>query len=232
MTDGSGREQDKCWGAAGIVAIPSAHFVQTVQVGGSGTSDTVERAEFQALLFSLEVAHKWTKDLQKRKKVFTYWVTDRESLALAVGRDRNKTGSPPFYRRDSTPDLWASFEYYERIFNINPVFVPRLKSVWHDQVDIRSSEAREMFKTTREEWTLQDQDLYVPLIRAWNNPAWFEKCVQEVAAAFAEVTANGTGAKILQGIYGRPTIELARSLLCARGDCEGPVGPGLGSLLP
>ncbi len=146
-TDGSGY-QDGFGGSAALV-ISVRHNVWEVSFAAyKGT--TVERAEFEALLLGLQTimtAMKWETPFHcnqlERIPATVKWISDRESLVKAVQRDAEGN---PIYSRRSTPDLWARFAYYERLFRIEACFTKRETNTYHNIVDRFSSDARVLVK--------------------------------------------------------------------------------------
>jgi len=146
-TDGSGY-QDGYGGAAALV-LSAKHNVWEVSFAGyKGT--TVERAEFEGLLIGLQTiltVMKWDSAFHhqrlERMPPSVSWFTDREALAKAVQRDAEGN---PVYSRRSTPDLWARFSFYERLFRVDPVFTKRETNVYHNVVDRFASDARLLVK--------------------------------------------------------------------------------------
>lgn len=117
---------------------------------------TTESAEFLALLHALEalftaltapVHGEGQKAMQARlasNPPCVHWITDRESLALAVFRDPRT--NQPIYSRRSTPGLWAWFQFYEKLFRILPLFNKRACNPLHDYTDEVASELRILAK--------------------------------------------------------------------------------------
>jgi ribonuclease HI len=146
-TDGSGY-QDGYGGAAALV-LSAQHNIWKVSFAAyCGT--TVERAEFEALLMGLQtilVEMKWDSAFHhqrlERMPATVQWITDRQSLAEAVRRDAEGN---PVYSRRSTPDLWARFSFYERIFQVDPVFMKRETNAYHNVVDRFASDSRVLVK--------------------------------------------------------------------------------------
>jgi ribonuclease HI len=146
-TDGSGY-QDGYGGAAALV-LSAQHNIWKVNFAGyCGT--TVERAEFEALLIGLQtilVEIKWDAAFHhqrlERMPATVRWFTDREALAKAVQRDSEGN---PVYSRRSTPDLWARFSFYERLFLVDPVFMKRETNAYHNVVDRFASDSRLLVK--------------------------------------------------------------------------------------
>jgi len=147
-TDGSGH-QDKYGGSASLVIENATGERFTTSAANYGT--TVSRAEFEGLLSGLQSILEYNGKLQDRPTVA--WYSDRESLVLAVHG---------FYRRKAEPDLWARFQYYETLFSITPLFVPRSTDPLHDVVDRMASEGRIMMKEYIESVRLEGLDLTQP----------------------------------------------------------------------
>lgn len=156
-TDGSGHA-DGFGGAAALLLAPKHSAVRTAVIAASGT--TTERMEFEALLAGLQLIcdllGKPSKYFGALDRPVVHWVSDRESLVLAVLRDEK---NEPIYRRKSTPDLWCRFEYYEKLLTIIPQFSKRKSCPHHDIMDKRASEARQLMKEYT--LTLQANDEYV-----------------------------------------------------------------------
>ena len=155
LTDGSGHK-DGYGGYAGIIfqkspRIGTPPLIAECAGGLKGTS--TEQAEFLGLLFSLQqivdyyVADQGLKsaeELLRRKLPVVHWVTDRESLALAVYKD--SVTHEPVYRRKSTPALWAMYSYFEPMLDVVPIFSTREGNLVHNQVDEIASDMRVIVK--------------------------------------------------------------------------------------
>jgi hypothetical protein len=146
-TDGSGHA-DGFGGWSALVLSPRHNIYQTLMAGHSKTS--VDRAEFHGLLDGLQLimdAMDWhrTLDLEtlERNPPTVFWLSDRESLVKSVQRD--ETGNPVYGRKNS-PDLWARFSFYERLFRIVATFTPRDTIAYHNIVDRFASDARVLIK--------------------------------------------------------------------------------------
>ena len=135
-----------------IINKPNAPAKMACYVGGAfGTS--VERMEFAGLLEGLQsIMDTGTFNKSAGLAELTFrrprvaWFTDRESLALSCWAPDGE----PFYRRKSCPDLWARFEWYERLFTIIPLFTSRTTHPAQDIPDQLSAEARVLVK----DWVL------------------------------------------------------------------------------
>lgn len=146
-TDGSGRELDGYSGYAALAKTPDNLVKRFVM--GAMTESTVDRAEFTALIEGLRICWEmWerfpNKGLRRegvvRPKPKIKWYSDRENLVLAVKR---------VYDRSNQPDLWAAFEYFENLMEIDaqsvtepftdtdPSFV---------EVDLQSSSLRQVIQ--------------------------------------------------------------------------------------
>jgi hypothetical protein len=146
-TDGSGRELDGYSGYAALVRTANGSARRFVM--GCMSESTTDRAEFMALLEGLRMCTElWKRNLgteleapgAERPRPLICWYSDRESLVMSVRK---------VYARDNCPDLWAAFQYYEDLFEIeshnvtepftetDPSFV---------DVDLQSSTMREVLK--------------------------------------------------------------------------------------
>lgn len=148
-TDGAGWQDT--YGAAAAYIVSGKHKIQDCRVTSYAGIST-NRAEFEALLSGLQgilenmkwdtpKAIKNLKCLPRRPSV--YWVSDRESLVLSVYKQPN---GEPVYRRSSAPDLWCRFEFYERLFHITPIFIPRNSDIKQALCDRLAGEARVLMK--------------------------------------------------------------------------------------
>jgi hypothetical protein len=123
---------------------------QTGQKGKSiisaATGTTVERQEITAMLDGLQIITDWQEAagiLGRISMPVVLWYTDREAAALCAWR---KDDGQPFYRRKSSPDLWARFEWYEKRMRIVPLWTPRKDHPIQDLADGLASEGRVAFK--------------------------------------------------------------------------------------
>jgi hypothetical protein len=141
LTDGSGHKD----GYGGYASLALEHATgRMLECAGALKGTSTEAAEFLALLNglgSIVEATGNTRKLEAQQPV-VHWMTDRESLALAVWRENGQ----PVYKRKSTPELWAMFAYYEPLFTIVPLFTPRATLPLHDRVDKVASECRIIIK--------------------------------------------------------------------------------------
>lgn len=142
-TDGSGH-QDTYGGWASVVVGPKHNVFEARMAACKGT--TVERAEFEALLLGLQSILERTKmegaaGIQHLERIpfKVLWLSDRESLVLSVTR---KPDGNTVYRRKASPDLWARFEWYEKLFKITPRHTKRENNPYHDIADRLASDAR------------------------------------------------------------------------------------------
>lgn len=149
-TDGAGYT-DSYAASASIMTSDKYRIGRAVRVAAFNGQST-DRAEFEALLHGLQSivdTMGWgspgkIKDLQRRAlKPSVCWYSDRESLVLAVYRD--ETGEP-FYRRERQKDLWARLEFYETLFCITPMYIPRNSKPHHATADRLASECRILLK--------------------------------------------------------------------------------------
>lgn len=117
-------------------------------------AQTTHRAEFEGLLSGLQCVLEiggWEKygakqkldQLPQKVKPKVLWYGDNESLILAVYR--TETGEP-YYRRKTSADLWARFEYYERALQISPFYIPRNSLPEHALADRLAGESRQVLK--------------------------------------------------------------------------------------
>jgi len=187
LSDGSGYI-DGFAGAAVIFYSPQHCFCDLSTIAWSG-GDT-ERAEFEGLLAGLQgiMNHcKWDNgdDFQmlRMKRPLVHWLTDRESLALAVAR---KTDGSTFYRRKSTPDLWARFEWYEAMFRITPHYESRNATPVFRLIDRMASDMREMMQRYAAAWP-QDLKWMSGYEKIWKAPELFETHVDAMITALTPI---------------------------------------------
>ena len=100
------------------------------------------RAEFTAILSGLNAlldTKKWRNnvDLSQVFKKHILIVSDREDLVGSINK---------VYGRKANKDLWASFEWYEKYFDIEAVHVKRETVELHKAVDRVASELRMQLK--------------------------------------------------------------------------------------
>lgn len=157
---------------------PHEQIVDIRVAGWSG--HTVERAEFEALLMGLQALmeriganNKQRIGMLAANRPMVHWTSDRESLVYAVARDR-ENGDKPFYRRDSTPDLWARFDYYERLFRITPEFRGRNQGHLQKIVDVSSSDLRNLVSGYCSDLA-HDVDWAAGWQFAWADPERFKR---------------------------------------------------------
>jgi hypothetical protein len=147
-TDGSGHTDGIEVSCAWFMA-PRVNFVGTVLSGS--TRGSVNRAELKALLDGLhgileqERRHAgkgtdWTPPWPKT----VVWRSDRQNLVLGVARDP-LTGKP-LNSRDTDADLWLRFSWYEVLFRIHPVLVPRNAVAWQKKCDTACGMTRKVLK--------------------------------------------------------------------------------------
>ena len=110
FTDGSGHK-DGYGGWAAIATTPDG-ILRTFRMGAaSGTS--TDRMEFTAMLeglqMALEMSEKFPRHGLIECKSSVKIISDRENLVLSIKKA---------YARSNAPDLWARFEYYEKILDI------------------------------------------------------------------------------------------------------------------
>jgi len=148
-TDGSGYT-DGYGGSASYMRSQKYDKQETRLASFSHT--TTDRAEFEALLMGLQSILEcmdWTSksDIERLSsqpnKPTVIWFTDRESLVLSIWR--NEDGETIF-RRKKQKDLWARFEFYESVFDISPILIPRNSEDEHAFVDRLASESRLLVK--------------------------------------------------------------------------------------
>lgn len=170
LTDGSGH-QNGVWGGSCMLLAPRFGLYRCAEVGG--TCGSVERAEFEALLLGLQLI----QDHREGSKSLTheslripkvYWVSDRQSLVLAVMRDKDDDNKPP-YSRKSTPDLWRRFSFYEERMKITPTQSSPKETEWFKHVDIRSSEMFQLIKSAWVTWNEDDSSVSNGLSRLWQD---------------------------------------------------------------
>ncbi len=146
-TDGSGHT-DGFGGWAALILSTRHNVYSQLMAGHSAT--TVARAEFHALLDGLQFileTMKWESPLEierlEREPATVLWNSDREDLVRSVTRDAEGN---PIYRRKASPDLWARFAFYERLFQIEAQHTPRETNPYHNIVDRFASDARVLIK--------------------------------------------------------------------------------------
>lgn len=191
VTDGAGY-QDGYSGAAAVVMAPQERFMQTRYAGWIGS--TVERAEFEALLMGLQCLIEClgddTKGARARleaERPRVHWTSDRESLVLAVARD-SENEDKPFYRRESTPDLWARFAFYERLFRITPHHKGRNLGMLQRLVDVTSSDMRNLVGGYADD-TLRDLYWVDGWNNAWADPVRFNQHLQNFVPQLLQLAA-------------------------------------------
>jgi hypothetical protein len=159
-TDGSGYSDG--YGGSACLVKSSKHNKREVRLIAYSHTST-DRAEFEALLAGLQSILEcmgWddTAELKalkfKPKKPSVCWFTDRESLVLSIWRDEDGN---TIYKRRKQGDLWARFEYYEGLFDITPMLIPRNSMDEHAFVDRLASEARLLVKEYLEVITLDQE---------------------------------------------------------------------------
>ncbi len=149
-TDGSGHHGDKlevscAWFCSGR----APHYLGSVL--SASTCGSVNRAELKALLDGL---HGILEEERRRSGRGASWVppfprlilwsSDRQNLVLGVARD--PLDGKPLNSRDTDPDLWARFAFYEAIFRIHPTLVPRNAVAWQAHCDKACSATRLVLK--------------------------------------------------------------------------------------
>lgn len=169
FTDGSGH-QDGYGGWSCLVLGPRFNIAHARMAACKGT--TVERAEFEALLLGLQAILELTKmeggagiKHLERVPFRVRWMSDRESLVLSVKR---KPDGTTFYRRKASPDLWARFEWYEKLFVIDPHHVKRETNPHHNIVDRLASDARVLIKDYME---LPDNEISLLMASTMPKPS-------------------------------------------------------------
>lgn len=147
MTDGAGHQDGFGGYSSLLISFRHKKYVPNV---GAATGTSVDRMEFEALLMGLQSildSMGWTKGNHLRMLESTQpkvvWYSDRESLVRSVMRDEH---GETVYGRKNAPDLWCRFEFYERLFRITPIHIPRATIQWQDVCDELSSEARQLLK--------------------------------------------------------------------------------------
>lgn len=148
-TDGSGHADG--YGGSACLVESNSHRKRTLHLSAYSQTST-DRAEFEGLLNGLQSivdmmqwspAADYSALTQRPKKLSVAWFTDRESLALSVWRQADGT---TVYQRKKQGDLWARFEYYEKIFHVIPYLIARNSTPSHEYVDRLASEARILIK--------------------------------------------------------------------------------------
>lgn len=148
LTDGSGHKDGYGGWASLAISAKGDWIDRSAAIKGT----TTESAEFLGLLNGLgsivdfyvsEYSAKSAYMRLEASRPIVHWITDRESLALAVWRGPD---GKPIYARRSTPELWAMFSYYEPLFRIVPIFTTREANAMHDRVDKAASEMRILIK--------------------------------------------------------------------------------------
>lgn len=115
------------------------------------TQSSTERGEFYALLRALSVLEtklnlgkREKEDAALMKNLHVEWITDRESLALAVAINPDTNTS--FYKRRTCLDLWASYEYFAQFFQVHALFTPRCTLLGAVKADRFASDSRQTLK--------------------------------------------------------------------------------------
>jgi len=148
-TDGSGHADG--YGGSACLVQSNSHKKRAIHLAAYSNTST-DRAEFEGLLNGLQsivemMQWKSPSDYaaleQRPRKLTVGWVTDRESLALSVWRQEDGT---TVYQRKKQGDLWARYEYYEKIFLVTPYVIARNSTTTHAYVDRLASEARILIK--------------------------------------------------------------------------------------
>lgn len=118
-TDGSGYQDGFSGFCATFISQITGHPDKGTRMG-SMSGSTVDRAEMTALLEGLQAIADFVETVPKfrigGRKVTIDWYTDREALAKSVDGT---------YGRHSSPDLWARYAHYEKMFDISPHWVER-----------------------------------------------------------------------------------------------------------
>lgn len=145
VTDGSGHTDG--YGGFAAMAYTPDKLVKTFRMAAlSGT--TVDRAEFGGALEGFNmVLDMWnampqrlTQDpTQAGARAKVLWISDRENMVLSALRTQ---------ARSNSPDLWARYEWYEKVLDIYPTFEkdPEKTRVEFAIVDIEASIGREMIR--------------------------------------------------------------------------------------
>lgn len=159
-TDGSGHA-DGYGGWAAYLTCGNLELPGRVRYGG-GNGTSVERAELTACLSGLRMVLEvegldsakaclsppWNEGRSRPHgrvgRPLVKWFTDRESICLAAAR--NPDGCETYYRRDKNPDLWGQYLFYEQLFFIHPVLVPRNEVPGQALCDLVAGDQREMMK--------------------------------------------------------------------------------------
>lgn len=141
ICDGSGYTDHVGGFGAIILGNKPSGPVYEVTYGCSMHMET-GRAEFTAILSGLNALmdiNDWRNDLKNlivfKKNILV--ISDRQDL---VGSINN------YYSRKANGDLWASFNWYEKYFNVEAVHVPRETVPMHKVVDRVASELRMQLK--------------------------------------------------------------------------------------
>lgn len=149
VTDGSGFSDG--YGGSSSIILSDKFAKREIRMAGFSHTST-DRAEFEGLLMGLQGILEimdWTKegDIKRLqfspKKPTVCWYTDRESLVLSIWRDEN---GDTVYQRRKQGDLWARFEFYEKLFDISPFLIDRNSTKEHVHADRLASEARLLVK--------------------------------------------------------------------------------------
>lgn len=155
FTDGSGHTDN--YGGSAAVVFSLRHKVYLTRFAAFyGAS--VNRAELQAFLLGMrgltEVMDWLKSEAYARLKAYppiVKWYCDRENLVLSA--TRTASGGTVYSRRTDA-DLWAQYEWYEKMFKILPVHIPRNSKPGQAACDQVSSELRTLAK----EWAATNAD--------------------------------------------------------------------------
>ena len=142
FTDGSGYHDNRFGGHALLIISQKHNLYEQRVVGYDGIS--VDRAEFGGFLHGLRTimeVMEWTSGAQIKKlkviKPTVTWHCDRQSLVGSVEKPAE---------RHAQGDLWAQYAWYEELFDVTALFIPRKTNANHDIVDTLASEVRMVMK--------------------------------------------------------------------------------------
>ncbi len=137
FSDGSGYEKDGFGGWAAMACTPDRNWKMFRM--GAITGTTVDRAEMTGMLEGLQMAWEMSLSLPKFvrgdvRKASVLIHCDRENVVLAIKK---------VYDRTNAPDLWARFEFYEKVMDVYANHVMRETDFPEfQQCDLHASSAR------------------------------------------------------------------------------------------
>lgn len=131
------------FGKEGLVTIKTAC--------GSNTMTETGRAEFNAVLLGLHTVDELENGVTRKRNICV--LSDREDL---VGSIRG------IYKRKANRDLWASFEWYSAVWDIDAYHVKRNTFAMHNKADCIASELRIVLNDFLTSSDIQNEAVRVP----------------------------------------------------------------------